>query len=482
MKKRVLCLALALAMFLAAAPSAYADEADVAKSEGGVEITPDYAEEVREMRGGGILDAEELDRMVDEFLTERKLKKDNVAIGYCYLETGDEYFYNPDIWFYPGSVYKVPLMMLVAEKVRAGEIKQEDDFLGMPWYRVEEYILTYSNNDWAHHVRRWLHDGAGDQVWRKAAMAYADLDESYYSPDYVDYCYYSARYITRVLETLYAGGEERFPNVIPCLLKANPTNYFKLTEQMRQYDIAQKYGSWVDNSNRNWNAAVGIIYTEHPIIVSVLTQDIGDAEKNLSDIALMLTNYTTGTVDASLSGYREAQARAEQQRQEEARAEAERRQAETEEAKRAELEREQQQTTQQRQQKGEHSIALIVGIVGAALALALIVGAVLGARRKKEKRYEGYRHRLERELSSESQGRTASRQTAAQRKSTTRQSAAASRQRSGKAVTGRHVRRADEDEDFRFDESSFRFDTDERPSRRTQIERPRRPREDSEEE
>ena len=179
MRKTALSLLLALALFASASLPAFADEADVAKGETSMEITPEYAGEVRQMRGDSILDTEELDRLAEEFITEHKLKKENTAFGYCYLETGDEYFYNGDTWYYPGSVYKVPLMMLIAEKVSSGELEQ-DGYLteGISVSKAEEYILTYSNNDYAHKVRYYLHDGAGDQVWRKAAMGYADLDES----------------------------------------------------------------------------------------------------------------------------------------------------------------------------------------------------------------------------------------------------------------------------------------------------------------
>ena len=397
--KKALCLLVTMALFAAAALPAYADEADIAKGDSSIEITEEYAAEVREMRGEGILDSEELDRMVDAFVEEHRVKKENFSIGYCYLETGDEYFYNGDSWYYPGSVYKVPLMMLIAEKVSAGELEQDGDFMGLPLSTVEEYILTYSNNDWAHNVRRWLHDGAGDQVWRKAAMGYADLDESYYSTDYTDYCYYSARYITKVLETLYFGGEERFPNVIPCMLNGNPVNYFKLSDQMRQYEIAQKYGSFVDFNNRNWNATVGIIYTDHPFILSVLTLDAPSSEKVLSDAAILFTDYTL-QVDDRLDAFRAAQAQADQQRREEEQAAEEERQIEQQVAEERQIEQQKQEQRAEKQ-KTIRSAALIVGIAGGALALGLILGAVLTARRNKRKRYEAYRRRFEAELREE---------------------------------------------------------------------------------
>ena len=77
-------------------------------------------------------------------------------------------------------------------------------------------------------MRAYLGEG-DDKVWRKAAQAYANMPEDSYNPDYMDYSYFSARYLTEVLTTLYNGGEERFPNIIPCMLKANPNHYSALS-------------------------------------------------------------------------------------------------------------------------------------------------------------------------------------------------------------------------------------------------------------
>ena len=220
----------------------------------------EYADEVRAMRNGGIFDDEELEKMMEDFITAHKLKKENISIGFVYTATGDTWYYNPDTWYYPGSMYKIPLMMLLAEQVSSGMLTQDGPFEGMTVSQYEEHILTYSNNDYAHRMRAYLGEG-DDKVWRKAAQAYANMPEDSYNPDYMDYSYFSARYLTEVLTTLYNGGEERFPNIIPCMKKANPNHYFALSSQMADYEIAQKYGSFIDNNNRNWNGTAGIIYT-----------------------------------------------------------------------------------------------------------------------------------------------------------------------------------------------------------------------------
>ena len=92
MRKKIVSLLLTMVLFCGAALPAYADEADMAKVEGGMEISPEYADEVRAMRNGGIFNDEELDRMVEDFITEHKLKKENFSIGFV---VSDHYYLVP---------------------------------------------------------------------------------------------------------------------------------------------------------------------------------------------------------------------------------------------------------------------------------------------------------------------------------------------------------------------------------------------------
>ena len=403
MRKKIVSLLLTLVFICGAALPAYADEADMARVEGGLEISQEYADEVRAMRNGGIFDDEELEKMMEEFITAHKLKKENISIGFVYTATGDTWYYNPDTWYYPGSMYKIPLMMLLAEQVSSGMLTQDGPFEGMTVSQYEEHILTYSNNDYAHRMRKYLGEG-DDKVWRKAAQAYANMPEDSYNPDYMDYSYFSARYLTEVLTTLYNGGEERFPNIIPCMKKANPNHYFALSSQMADYEIAQKYGSFIDNNNRNWNGTAGIIYTPNPIILTVLTLDAPSYEKVIGDAAVMMTEYAL-KVDENLESYRQAQA----EKEEAARREAER--AAQEAAAAAEAEAGQQtgaqtsspaQQTQRTERKLDlKRLALILGI-GAVLLVAVVIGLyAAGEKRRKRERYEEYRRRFEEELRQE---------------------------------------------------------------------------------
>lgn len=329
-----------------------------------------------------LIDPARLQSIADGLITQYGVNGDNFSIGYCYLATGDTWYYNEDGWFYAASVYKVPLMMLMAEKVSSGELTQDSVINGITLAEAESLILTYSNNDYARDLR--FNYMGGDEMWVKEAQKFSDLAESDYDENYLPYRYYNARYIVDVLKTLYSE-PERFPNVIDCLLLAEPGAYFRSTLEGR-YDIAQKYGAYIENDGTNNNHAVGVIYTPNPIIVSVMTKNIGSYESLIGDAAKQLVDYTL-ELDSQLAAYERQQAEAaEAQRlaQEQAQREAEeqaRREAEAEAQRLAQ----EQAALEQAARKEEIKKWLLIG--GAVLvAAAVVVSFAISAKRGRKSR------------------------------------------------------------------------------------------------
>ena len=413
----LLCLALmvglsapAFAAETAETPAAEAPAAEVPAAELPAASEPPQRE--------SILDGAAITKMVEDFLAEKNVPADRVGIGYCYTATGDEWYFNPDTWFYPGSMYKVPLMMDLSERIRSGEVAPDTQIGGLPLDTVYEYILVYSNNDYAHKVRTFL---GGDEVWREEVKQYADLAD--YDERYMLYCYFSPRYMTDVMETLYYE-PERFPNVLDNLLKAEQGHYFRQPDEMHQYDVAQKYGSYLDQENSNWNHTTGIVYTPKPFILTIMTKNVGGPEQFIGQLAAKFKDYTL-SVDAKYDAW---------QREQEAK-EAERRAAE-EAARLAEAQSDGSQPTvpqqsalqpqSQPQPAGPqtqiptttadrvlraHRAGLIV--LGFLLAAAIIGGiaAVIIVKEKERRRYEAYRRRFEAEMRQEALERERARQT-----------------------------------------------------------------------
>lgn len=334
-----------------------------------------------------ILDNTVLTSKVESFLAEWDIDPEQISVGYCYTATGDSWYYNGEEWFYPASMYKVPLMMLVAEKEYEGELTQDTEIHGEKLSRVEELILTHSNNDWAHIIREYL---GGDDVWREDAKKFAQLKEEDYDPDYLDYCYFNNMYMTQVMETLYYE-QERFPNVIDCLLAAEPGEYYKSTLEDK-YEIAQKYGSFQDSRGEWFNHCSAIIYTPNPCIVTVMTSNVTKYETIIAKLGDILVDYTL-QLDTQLESHKQQleEAAAEEQRlQEEAAAEAQR-QLEEQQRQEEEAQRllEEQQAAEAKAQRRKEIISTVLKVGGALAVLAaavLIVRASVTGKRKKAER------------------------------------------------------------------------------------------------
>jgi len=229
-----------------------------------------------------VIDPAELDALMEDFIAEHEIDGGNISIGYCYTATGERWYYNRDEWYYAGSMYKVPLMMLMAEKVKSGEITKETEIKGMKLEEAEELILVHSNNEWAHVMRNYL---GGDAVWRADSMKYSSMKAEEYDPDFMDYGYVNPVYVLDVFDTLRRSPED-YPGVHEKLLRASPGQYLRRNLN-DEYEIAQKYGALEEFYHIG-----GIIYTPNPIVVTVMTEYLHYEDALMGDAAEMLVNYT----------------------------------------------------------------------------------------------------------------------------------------------------------------------------------------------
>ncbi len=412
---RALAWLLCLALMLAPASPAFAAEQITIRAVSGEEAELPAAPETPETPeteagpSDSLLDNAAITEMVQDFLQKKNIPADRVGIGYCYTATGEEWFHNPDTWFYPGSMYKVPLMMLLSERIREGEVGKDTQIGGLNLDTVFEYILVNSNNDYAHMVRKFLIDGqGGDEIWREQAKQYARLDS--YDERYLLYCYFSPRYMTQVLETL-CQDPDRFPGVTEKLLKAEPAHYFRLSSEMNAMDIAQKYGSYLDQEGSNWNHTAGIIYTEHPFILTVMTKNVGGYESVIGELAVLFKDYTQG-LDKTYDAWRQ-----EQEAKEARQLAAEQPALQSEQAAQPQEpgatvwpvqsttrpnqpETQLQTPTADRAARGQRAGIIVLSFL---LAAAIIggVGAVIIVKERERRRYESYRRRFEEELRQE---------------------------------------------------------------------------------
>ena len=280
--KTWLSLLLVLLLLLSCAPAAFADEP--------------LASEGTEDRG--LIDAAEVDSWMEEFVAQNGLNGDYqvFSVGFCYTGTGDFWFWNADQWMYSASLYKVPVSMLLAEKEAAGDLTQDtvitNQYASGTLAHLESSALTFSNNDSGHALVEYMGGSyagkCADQI-----VKFTSLPESYFtSDDFNNLSYYTARFMTHVMKTLYDGGEEAFPHVIEYLLDAQPDDYYNSDSGLKgSYAIAQKYGAFVEQNGNNNNHCAAIIYTPTPVIVVVMTKNVGDYQRIIAEVGSQLAGY-----------------------------------------------------------------------------------------------------------------------------------------------------------------------------------------------
>ncbi len=272
-------LALALCLALLCPLCAFADDAKTYVPE-----DPDsYA----------VIDPAAMQKLVEDYVNGHKLNKEKISVGYCYLDTGDTWYYNGDHWYFGAGVYYVPVTMILAEWESSGKVTRDSNIQGISLGDAERYILVNSSNYYVHQVMKAI---GSDKEVREKYMAYSPLPEEYYDPDFLDYGYFSARFLTDVMKTLY-NESERFPNIIDCLKKSDNGSYFH--GAMRgNYEVAQKSGNYIDRRNVDYNNTTGIIYTPHPFILTVMTENMGITQEVMWDMAVIFKDYTLSLDEA----------------------------------------------------------------------------------------------------------------------------------------------------------------------------------------
>ena len=265
-----------------------------------------------------LIDPAELQKMMDDFVAEYSLDKQSrsISVGFCYLKTGDTWYYNADKWYYSASMYKVPVAMLLAEWELAGEITPdtvfENQYSTNSLAELERRSLVNSDNNTGHAMVEWM----GGTYAGKCAdqiIKFTDLPKSYFNQDFFDYSYYNVEFYTQVLKTLYNNADQ-YPHVLDYMKQAQPNAYLR-TNLEGKYDIAQKYGAFEEvkaNPVKNNNHVGGIIYTPNPIALTIMSVNMENFNKRIGDLAEMFTDYAL-ELDEKVDAYEAEQVRLQQE-------------------------------------------------------------------------------------------------------------------------------------------------------------------------
>ena len=241
----------------------------------------------------GVLDPAAMTKLVEDYVSAFGYSKEKISVGYCYLDTGDTWYYNGDRWYFSAGLHKVPVMMILAQQEHDGLLTRDSQIKGMTLGEAEESVIVYSSNESTHAMMSYI---GTDQECRMKYRDFSALPEEYYDPDYLEYSYFSARFTLDVIKTLYYENE-RFPNILECMKRSDAGSYFGagLNEGI---EAAQKYGTFTDKRGVEFNHAAGVIYTPHPFALVVMTQDMGVNQQVLKDMAVIFQDYTLGLDEA----------------------------------------------------------------------------------------------------------------------------------------------------------------------------------------
>lgn len=239
------------------------------------------AEEAPEEESPEAEEASSLAALFDSFRAEWGLTESNFAVSYYDTVTGESYDWNETHMMVAASTFKLPLNLYYYEKENAGEL--EPDTLitqGGATLDVCHYLsIVESNNEISHAL---LYRIGTFPEYKEAMRKYFTMTDDEIDPKYYQDNYYCTRMMMDTLKYLYARQDE-FPELIDYMKQSNPQNgYFKA--KVTEMEVAHKYGSFEGAEND-----VGIFYAEHPFLLAVYTQNVG--ETVVQDAARLAADY-----------------------------------------------------------------------------------------------------------------------------------------------------------------------------------------------
>ena len=268
--------------------SAYADQ-DTEETPPASAFTPTL-----EVTADGHIDAERLTQWVDAYLKADGWDAPQCAmsIGLWYPGTDETWLYNPDEWMYGVNLSKLPISMVLAEKVANGELTDESVITGITLEYALQTVLENSSGPSFYEMLMYL---GGNTVSNCAELVpqYAGLPDSYYTDAFYHDSYYTARIMLEVTKTLYLGGDERFPNVLEYMKKSQPWDMFNRDENIRcNLGASQTHAaSWGDGAG-DYIHCTGVIYTPTPVILTIMMKNISDLDI-LGGVAGHIANLAT---------------------------------------------------------------------------------------------------------------------------------------------------------------------------------------------
>lgn len=257
--KRMLSFFIAAVMLLLLAPAAWA--------EGTETELPEEDEPIL------VADEEGFTEIVNALIQEFGRDADDycgISVGFCYTKTNEALFYYGDEWYYTASVFKLPLMMMLANDVLNGE-NPIGGYSNGPDEVLRECLVNSDNTRafvTASYFYTWPRVRENEQ--KLAGWTEEQLPEGFLQ--WEETPKYSCRFLIDILRELYANPDQ-YPSVIDYMSQAQPGEFLRQND-LTDIVIAQKFGS-LTIRDEQVNHIAGIVYTDTPILITVMTRDFG---------------------------------------------------------------------------------------------------------------------------------------------------------------------------------------------------------------
>lgn len=257
--KRMLSFFVAAVMLLLLAPAAWA--------EGTETELPEEDEPIL------VADEEGFTEIVNALIQEFGRDADDycgISVGFCYTKTNEALFYYGDEWYYTASVFKLPLMMMLANDVLNGE-NPIGGYSNGPDEVLRECLVNSDNTRafvTASYYYTWPKVRENEQ--KLAGWTEEQLPEGFLR--WEETPKYSCRFLIDILRELYANPDQ-YPSVIDYMSQAQPGEFLRQND-LTDIVIAQKFGS-LTIRDEQVNHIAGIVYTDTPILITVMTRDFG---------------------------------------------------------------------------------------------------------------------------------------------------------------------------------------------------------------
>ena len=228
-----------------------------------------------------------LAELFDEFRAERNLTQDNFAVSYYDTVTGESYDWNETHMMVAASTFKLPLNLYYYEMENAGEIAPDalitQGGATLDWCHY--LSIVESNNEISHAL---LYRIGNFRDYKDAMRKYFTMTDDEIDPKYYQDNYYCTRMMMDTLKHIYDHQDE-LTELIDYMKQSHPQNgYFRA--KVTEMEVAHKYGSFEGAEND-----VGIFYAEHPFLLAVYTQNVGEVV--VQDAARLAADYNAGQTE-----------------------------------------------------------------------------------------------------------------------------------------------------------------------------------------